>query len=217
VTQLLGQIVEWLLLANAVGAWWHNVEVVVAIADGDILHDIALMQNVSTRHGNSRSELLTIGRHSHWMNHHLLQVVYNLGRREVQIQRLVDVRNRCLHRVRGKVRRHCGDAILDNVDCLNAVDKQSKAKQSMYKSATRDRTPIGPRERRGILEALSTIAREHGAHDIDHHVGFGEIGGSDFDKDVLGIERNLRVVTVDDRWQAQHTPLGIVDHGIQRR
>lgn len=45
----------------------------------------------------------------------------------------------------------------------------------------------------------------------------GLVGGGDFDENVLGVERDLAVVSVDDWRQREDCSVGIVDYGVYWR
>lgn len=63
-------------------------------------------------------------------------------------------------------------------------------------------------------ERLGAIAREHGDHHVANNVELGSVGGSDLDKDILGIERDLGVIAVDYGRQRAHDAVGVVDDRI---
>jgi len=67
-----------------------------------------------------------------------------------------------------------------------------------------------------VRELFLAILREHGHHGIENDVGFGEIGGCDFNENVLCFQSYFRMLAVNDGWQGQHYAIGIVDNRIAR-
>mmetsp|Transcript_47350 Transcript_47350/g.78863 ORF Transcript_47350/g.78863 Transcript_47350/m.78863 type:complete len:306 (+) Transcript_47350:750-1667(+) len=65
----------------------------------------------------------------------------------------------------------------------------------------------------GVLAVLD----KHGGDDVEDDLGLGAVGGGDLDKDVLGVEGDLGVVTVDDGWQRQDDVLAVIDDRVRRK
>ena len=56
-------------------------------------------------------------------------------------------------------------------------------------------------------ERFGGILRKHGDEDVNDDLGFGLIGGSHFDENVAGLERDFGVVAVDYWRQRADNPL----------
>ena len=63
-------------------------------------------------------------------------------------------------------------------------------------------------------EGLIAVLGEHGDHDVADNVELGLVGGGDLDEDVLGVERDLGVVAVDDGRQGADGLVGVEDDGV---
>ena len=66
------------------------------------------------------------------------------------------------------------------------------------------------------LELLSAIFRERPNQSIETDVGFGSIEGSYFNENVFGIDRNLTVLSIDDRRYRTNDVVTIHDQRIYR-
>lgn len=66
------------------------------------------------------------------------------------------------------------------------------------------------------LELLSAIFRERPNQSIETDVGFGSIEGSYFNENVFGIDRNLTVLSIDDRRNRTNDVVTIHDQRIYR-
>lgn len=58
---------------------------------------------------------------------------------------------------------------------------------------------------------------EHGNHHAIHNLKLCPVKGSDLNKDIGGVEGNLRVVAVDDRGQGADSALRVIDHRVHGR
>ena len=63
-------------------------------------------------------------------------------------------------------------------------------------------------------EELVAVLGEHGDQGVQHDGGFGQVGGGHLKEDVLGVEGDLGVFSVDDGRQGEHHVLAIVDDGV---
>jgi len=59
-------------------------------------------------------------------------------------------------------------------------------------------------------------SREHADDGVEDDLGLVEVCCRDVDEDVLGVERDLGMITVDDRRHRQHHSVLIADHRIPR-
>ncbi len=66
------------------------------------------------------------------------------------------------------------------------------------------------------LKWLFAVFRERPDYSVQASHGFGSAESSDFNENVSGIDRNLRVVRVDDWRNRQYSILTIEDQGINR-
>ena len=66
-------------------------------------------------------------------------------------------------------------------------------------------------------ERLVAIFGEHGDDHVQYDFGFGQICGRAFDEDIPRIERDFRVIPVDDRRHGKNHAIGVVDHWIYWR
>ncbi len=64
---------------------------------------------------------------------------------------------------------------------------------------------------------FSAVLAEHGNDDVDHDPQLRLVNSSSIDEDVLRVERDLRVVRVDNGWHTQHLSVAIVDDGVDGR
>lgn len=68
-----------------------------------------------------------------------------------------------------------------------------------------------------LREGGGTIFGEHRCDHVNHNAELGLIRSSAVDEYVLGIERNLGVLRVDNWWHRKYPVLGIVDNRVYRR
>ena len=63
-------------------------------------------------------------------------------------------------------------------------------------------------------ERFRAVLREHGHNNIVHNLQFCSVGSSHLNEDVGGVQRDLRVVAVDDRRHRADNPLRVVDDWV---
>lgn len=203
----IAELVDGERLGNGTGlARERPGKVVEAISDGDILHDVGLVEHVSSRRRNKHiNQVLRSGRGLRIVSH-LLQERADLFGGELQSAALVEVGDLGLSRTG----RNVGDdsslvvVIRDHLNWLNPICSVSMGPRS---------EPRG----RGIRERLRGVLREHGHNDPVNNLDLSLVKCSDFDEDVLGVQGNLGVIAVDDRRKRADGSLGVVDHWVDGR
>ncbi|KAH3675216.1 hypothetical protein OGATHE_001556 [Ogataea polymorpha] len=188
-SQNVGHLVDWQRLGHSSSGLGSSLlEVVVAVRNGAVLHDVALVQDVWSRDWDLNVDDVFVGLRRSRLHRHLGQQLAHLCRAQLQTKTRVDVGNLALERSLGKVGTDSGLVVVfrHNLDRLHA-------------------------------ERLLAVSREHGNQLVDDNLCLGPVGGGDLDKDVFGVETHLRVVRVDDRRQRAHGPVRVQYHGIHGR
>lgn len=68
-----------------------------------------------------------------------------------------------------------------------------------------------------LREGFGCVLREHGDHDLIHDLHLRLIKRSNFDKDILGVQANFRMITVDNGRKRTDGSVGIVDDRVDGR
>lgn len=94
----------------------------------------------------------------------------------------------------------------DDLDRLNTED--------IYKLVYRN-----PPQNTGVClrERLSCVLREHCGNDSVHNLQLRLVKTGHFDEDILSVDGNLRMVSVDDRRQRADSAIRVIDDGVDRR
>lgn len=69
-------------------------------------------------------------------------------------------------------------------------------------------------KRQDLRERFIRVLRKHRDHDTVHDLNFRLVCGSNLHEDIPRIHGNLRVITVDDRWQRADSLLRIIDDRV---
>jgi hypothetical protein len=66
-------------------------------------------------------------------------------------------------------------------------------------------------------KGLHAVAREHGNHGVEDNLGTLEVSGGALYQDILCLERDLGMVSVDDGGEGKNAALIVVDHRVHGR
>ena len=66
-------------------------------------------------------------------------------------------------------------------------------------------------------KGLHAVAREHGDHGIEDNLGTLEVGGGALNQDILCLEGDFGMVSVDDGGEGKNAALVVIDHRIHGR
>lgn len=160
-------------------------EVVEAVADGKILHDITLVQNIGARGRDSNVEEVLVGGRGLGNVSHLGEELAEVLGRAVEASAGVEVVD--LGGGLAGLENRCDTAevvvLRDNLDGLDG-------------------------------EGLLAVHGEHGDKHVGDDGELGHVGGGDLDEDVGGVEGDLGVLAVDDGGQRADDAVGIKDDGV---
>lgn len=151
--------------------WFCPREVVVAPAYGEILHDVALVEDIGPGDGHGDLEQVAVlgGRlgHVRHLAEELAQALGGLGEAGAAVE-VVDL--------------DVGDAGLE------AGGDSGEVVVFRYDLDGLD------------CEGLGGVGGEHGDHHVGDDLEFRQVRGRDLDEDVGGVECDLGMVAVDDGW-----------------
>lgn len=161
---------------------------IVAVGDGNILHDVALVENIGASDGNVNIDEVGVGGRGAGDVGHLGELGADVLRGEGEAAALVNVGDLGGRAARSHVGSLAGLVVVgrDNLDGLNG-------------------------------EGLFAVLREHGNKHVRHNLHLRLVRRRNLNKDILGVEGNLGVVAVDDWWQRADCPVLVEDDGVYGR
>lgn len=163
-------------------------EVVITVADGEIFHDIAGVQYVgSRRRDRDLDEVLVLGGGLRDVGHLVKELAEALG---------------------GLAEAGAAVEVVDLDFCCAVVEVGRHARLAVVVRYDLDG---------GDGEAVAAVYGEHGNHGLDYNIELRGVCGGDFYQDILGIEGDLGVVTVDDGRKREDGSAGVVDDWIYGR
>lgn len=194
IAKKVAQLVQRLRHTDGLRVRDRERDVVEAVGDTHVLNHVHGVQNVRARDRHLRDNGLSVARGLGVQLHLVAELADPV---DVQVnglalaeQHRVDVLDLHLHRALAEVGRQL---VLVHrlvlVDDLHRLDR----------------------------EGLGAVLGEHGDHGVQHDLGLGDVRGRALDEDVLRVQRDLRVLAVDDGRQRQHHAVLVRDHGVHGR
>lgn len=192
--QQVSELVVGLERANSAGVREHTRNIVVAVANADVLHDIARVQNI--RAGRCKLNLELVGGGLKHPETHFISTFLCLGSIDVKAQKPVNICQLKLKSVVVELGSHLVAASIMFILDFNLLD--------------------------GVLTVsgavLTELAGEHSQADL----GFDKVRARDLDEHVFGVECDLGGLAVDDGRQGEHLARAVVENrvfveGLQNR
>lgn len=160
-------------------------ELVEAVADGEVFHDVALVEDVGSRGGDGYFEEVGV----------LLGGLGDVGHLGEELAKLVG----------GGVETGAIVEVVDFGGGDAGLEGGSDAGEVVVVRNDFD----------GLDgEGLGAVHAEHGDEHVGDDAELGQVGGGDLDEDVGGVESDLGVLAVDDGGERADYTVGVVDDGV---
>jgi hypothetical protein len=173
------------------------------VCDGDIFHEVALVEDVASGDGDGDVEEIGVLFGGVGKDTHFVEEGGEFGGGEGETGAGVEVGDFGGHFTGFDGWTETGAAIMFRVD-LNWFNTKSNVR-------------FGYVERGEEREGFGRVDGEHCDHGVDYDFEFGLVGGSAVDEDVCCIKCNLGKVAVDNRRKTENLVIRVVKDGIARR